>query len=116
VLYLTNVVLRPAKSLVACLKGQYLGPYYFFIYINDIDTVCCGNTHLQLFADDAKLYSSINVDEASVLLQRSLDNLCTWASEWQLTINISKCAVISISSRVTATCTVNLFTESPSHT
>jgi hypothetical protein len=89
---------------VACLKGQYLGPCIrFLIYINDIDTVCCGNTHLQLFADDAKLYSSINVDEACVLLQRSLDDLCTWASKWQLAINISKRAVISISSRVPAT-------------
>jgi hypothetical protein len=84
-------------------QGSVLGPILFLIYINDIDRVCCGNTHLQLFADDAKLYSSINVGEASVLLQRSLDNLCTWASEWQLTINISKCAVLSISSRVPAT-------------
>jgi hypothetical protein len=67
-------------------QGPVLGPILFLFYINDIDRVCCFITHLQLFADDAKLYSSINVDEASVLLQRSLDNLCTWASEWQLTI------------------------------
>jgi hypothetical protein len=79
-----------------------LGPILFLIYINDIDTVCCGNTRLQLFADDAKLYSSINIDEVSVPLQRSLDNLCTWANEWQLTINIGKCAVLSVSSTISA--------------
>ena len=67
-----------------------------------IDTVCSGNTHLQLFADDAKLYSSININEVSVPLQRSLDNLCAWANDWQLTININKCAVLSVSSRIPA--------------
>jgi hypothetical protein len=48
-------------------------------------------------ADDAKLYSSIIVDAASVSLQQSLDNLATWSNDWQLVINISKCAVLSIS-------------------
>jgi hypothetical protein len=37
---------------------------------------------------------------ASVSLQRSLDNLCAWASDWQLSININKCSVLSVSSRV----------------
>ena len=78
-------------------QGSVLGPILFLIYINDIDSVCSGNTHLQLFADDAKLYSGINIDVASVPLQQSLDKLCAWASDWQLTINISKCAVLSIS-------------------
>jgi hypothetical protein len=79
-----------------------LGSILYLIYIDDLDTVCCGNTRLQLFADDVKLYSSIKLDEVSIPLQRSLDNLCTWANEWQVTINIGKCAVLSVSSRVSA--------------
>jgi hypothetical protein len=55
--------------------------------------------HLQLFADDAKLYSNINIENASSLLQKSLDNLAIWAREWQLSININKCAVVSLSSK-----------------
>ena len=49
-------------------QGSVLGPILLLIYINGMDTVCSGNTHLQLFADDAKLYSSININEYSVPL------------------------------------------------
>jgi hypothetical protein len=58
-----------------------------------------GNTTLQLFADDAKLYSSVDLDAHSISLQQSLDNLCAWADRWQLSINISKCSVLSIASK-----------------
>ena len=79
-------------------QGSVLGPILFLIYINDIDSVCCGDSHLQLFADDAKLYSSISIGSPSVSLQHSLDNLISWANAWQLKINIGKCAVISLGS------------------
>jgi hypothetical protein len=35
---------------------EVLGPLLFILYISDIDSVCCGHTKLQLFADDAKLW------------------------------------------------------------
>jgi hypothetical protein len=80
-------------------QGSVLGPILFLIYINDIDSVCCGDSHLQLFADDAKLYSSISIGSPSVSLQQSLDNLTSWANAWQLKINIGKCAIMSLSSK-----------------
>jgi hypothetical protein len=54
---------------------------------------------MQLFADDAKLYSSVDFDAHSISLQQSLDNLCAWADQWQLSINLSKCSVLSIASK-----------------
>jgi len=72
-----------------------LGPILFIIFINDIDSVCHGNTSLKLFADDAKLYCKIDLIAPSATLQQSLNNLATWAETWQLTINIQKCCVLS---------------------
>jgi ribonuclease P/MRP protein subunit RPP40 len=78
-------------------QGSVLGPLLFILYINDIDSVCCGHTKLQLFADDAKLYCNINIENDSISLQQSLDRLVNWANMWQLSININKCAVLSLS-------------------
>jgi ribonuclease P/MRP protein subunit RPP40 len=80
-------------------EGSVLGPILFLIYINYIDSVCCGDPHLQLFADDTKLYSSIGIGSPSVSLQESLDNSTSWANAWQLKINIGKFAVMSLRSK-----------------
>jgi hypothetical protein len=58
-----------------------------------IGSVCCGNVELQLCADYAKLYSSINIYNVFVSLQQSLYKLNSWANDWQLAIDISKFAV-----------------------
>jgi hypothetical protein len=50
-----------------------------------------------LFADDAKLCCNINIENDSISLQQSLDRLVSWANMWQLSININKCAVLSLS-------------------
>ena len=80
-------------------QGSVLGPVLFLIFINDIDHVCCGDTNLQLFADDCKLYSSVTINCNSISLQQSVDNLANWANNWQLSININKCAVLRIGSK-----------------
>jgi ribonuclease P/MRP protein subunit RPP40 len=78
-------------------QGSVLGPLLFLVYINDIESVCCGSSTLQLFAGDAKLYSEIDINYGSLTLQLSLDRLADWADTWQLTININKCAILSLS-------------------
>ena len=82
-------------------QSSAFSPILFLVFINVIDYVGCGNPTLQLLTDDAKLglYNKVNVDNiASSSLQQSLDRLANWAKEWQLTININKCAVVSLSS------------------
>jgi len=60
-------------------QGSVLGQILFLIFINDIHNVCHGRTNTKLLADDANLYSEIYVNDCSLSLQTSLDNLATWA-------------------------------------
>jgi ribonuclease P/MRP protein subunit RPP40 len=82
-------------------QGSVLEPILFIIYINDIHTVGSGDTALLLFADDAKLYSSVRAYfRQRLCLSPALViyRLVQWANDWQLTVNINKCCVLSISS------------------
>lgn len=92
-----------AKVISGVPQGSVLGPILFIIFINDIDSVCHGQTNIKLFADDAKLYSAIDLKDHSLSLQISLNNLVTWADAWQLSINVCKCCVLStVSSKRTS--------------
>jgi hypothetical protein len=76
-------------------QGSVIGPILFIIFINDIESVCHGATTLKLFADDAKLYTRVDICSSSISLQQSLSNLSAWAKTWQMSINIHKCSVLS---------------------
>jgi len=56
--------------------------------------VCHGRTSMKLFADDAKLYSEIDLNNCSLFLQTYLNNLATWAFAWQLSIDVQKFCVL----------------------
>ena len=77
-------------------QGSVLGPILFLVFINDVASICCGETTVKLFADDLKLYSVYNSTDNSVDLQHSLDKLVEWSNLWQLQINMNKCQVLSI--------------------
>ena len=75
-------------------QGSVLGPVLFIIFINDIESVCAGSVKLTLYADDAKLYATVNIHDFS--LQLALDRLFKWATDWQLCINILKCFILPV--------------------
>ena len=52
----------------------------------------------QLFADDAKLYCSVDLrnEESNKSLQTDLDALVDWSDKWQLPFNIGKCKCLHI--------------------
>jgi hypothetical protein len=77
-------------------QGSVLGPIFFLIFINDIVSLCCGNTTVKLFADDVKLYSIYNCEDGMLNLQQSVDKLVYWSNAWQLKINVDKCHVLPI--------------------
>lgn len=86
---------RPVLSGVP--QGSVLGPLLFLIYINDLPD-CVSSSIVKMYADDTKIYSSYARSLTfSVDLQGDLDSLESWFTTWQLTLNISKCSVLTLS-------------------
>ena len=81
------------KVLSGIPQGTVLGPLLFLIYINDLPDVCDNFSKLFLFADDAKIYSYIKNAYDSMCLQHNINKLHQWTQNWELVLNIDKCAV-----------------------
>lgn len=71
-------------------QGSVLGPTLFLIFINDI-VESVKHSSIMLFADDLKVYNPSSEHDA---LQADLTSLASWASEWQLSVSITKCNVL----------------------
>lgn len=74
-------------------QGTVLGPDLFNIFINDI--VACLDVNCLLYADDMKLYRSIHALRDCLVLQEGLDVLNEWCIRNQLSLNITKCNIMS---------------------
>ena len=78
-------------------QGTVLGPMLFLLYINDI----ADNVDLQMrpFADDSIVYREICSPEDHRTLEQDLNKLHTWARVWQMDFNITKCAIVSVTTK-----------------
>ena len=76
-------------------RGSVLGPFLFFIYINDLPQYC-EKRNLTLFADDSSRYNIIRNatnDVGEDILQLK------WFAASKLTVNISKCDLFTFGSK-----------------
>lgn len=77
-------------------QGSHLGPLLFLLFINDLVqklTVPC-----LLYADDLKIFLEINNLNDCVKLQQNLSLVAEWCSVNKMSLNCSKCFVISFGS------------------
>ena len=82
-------------------QGTVLGPILFLIYINDIEhDITC---NIRLFADDCILYNEISSPQDTAILQTNIDTLTRWERRWQMSFNITKCHMLTITRKRTPT-------------
>jgi len=75
-------------------QGSVLGPVLFLILINDLD---CGIiSSILKFADDTKLFGTVNSRDDSQILQHDLRKLSDWSQDWQMAFNVEKCKVMHL--------------------
>ena len=57
-------------------QGSILGPILFLIFINDLPEICATEqvTVMYLYADDAKVYSTVSCDSDHLHLQKVIDH------------------------------------------
>ena len=70
-------------------QGSVLGPLLFLCHINDLPQRV--TSKVRLFADDCLLYRPIHSPRAQLLLQQDIAALETWAEDWGMRLNVSKC-------------------------
>ena len=73
------------------LQGTVLGPLLFLIYINNLPNCINTGTKVRLFADDCIIYRAIKTEKDSEMLQKDLDELQKWESNWSMSFHSEKC-------------------------
>ena len=76
-------------------QGSILGPLLLLVYVNDLASYINSQSTIDLFADDSKLYKSIDLPDSTIHLQNDLDNLHKWSLDWAMKFNKSKALRVS---------------------
>lgn len=78
-------------------QGSVLGPILFLAFINDLP--CCIESKVRLFADDTVIYLAIKSVNDCLQLQKNLQSLEKWVTEWKMEFNLAKCNVLRVTRR-----------------
>lgn len=76
-------------------QGSHLGPLLFLIFINDLPLVLDCSINILLFADDAKIFCTVNSLSDAEYLQYNLNTFHLWSKLNLLPLNIDKCHTIT---------------------
>ncbi|XP_060846337.1 uncharacterized protein LOC132926003 [Rhopalosiphum padi] len=91
-----NAVSKSAVIPSGVPQGGHLSPLLFILFVNSI-TKWITKAKLLIFADDIKIFLKIDNLNQCHILQSELDIFASWAHSIGLSLNISKCHVMSFS-------------------
>lgn len=78
-------------------QGSILGPLLFLVYANDMPDHVSQGSNIAIYADDSKLYRTIDSTSSSTSLQADLDSLHIWSRVNVMDFSTSKCKVLKMS-------------------
>ncbi|MBM6549301.1 hypothetical protein H7673_10610 [Streptococcus dysgalactiae subsp. equisimilis] len=81
---------EPSPVVSGVPQGSVLGPLLFLIYVNDLPESVV--SPCLLYADDLKIWNSFDNNT----LQMDIDAIKCWSLDWDLPVNDSKCAHMSL--------------------
>ena len=82
------------SGFVGCPPGHRSWSLLFSLYINDISSDI--ESEIRLFADDCVCYRKIKDEEDTVVLQRDIDRLGSWARKWDMRLEPAKCNMMQL--------------------
>jgi len=85
--------------LSAISQSSVLGPLLFSILISDMPEVFNSLPVIRMYADDTKLFRTVNREADSTVLQKDLIAMQEWSNKWQLKFNADKCQILHIGSK-----------------
>ena len=77
-----------------CTSRSHLGPILFILYVNDLSSVL-KYSDCKIYADDIKIYRSVESFNDTQLLQSDLNAFHNWCIVNGMFLNIDKCKVIN---------------------
>ena len=89
---------KAASSIIRCATGSILGPLLFLLYENHLSNNVT-NSRIATFADDTKIFKTINSKSDALSLQNDLSNFHESSSSVNLEENNTKCKVLRVTRR-----------------
>lgn len=92
---LNGVFSSPSAVTSGVIQGSVLGPTLFALYVSDLPTAC-PDCSIGQYADDTKASRQITKPHDRVMLQGSLNALCSWAEQHELALSLDKCLYLQV--------------------
>ncbi|EFO92591.1 hypothetical protein CRE_17535 [Caenorhabditis remanei] len=77
-------------------QGAVLSPVLFGIFVNELSSLLPENVHCKQFADDTKLYASVNNKTVENSLQKGIDIIVEWSKSSKLPLNNAKTVAVTV--------------------